>query len=653
MEIFTRTCSQCGHSNSKQAKFCAKCGITIGGGSHQCGVCGTQNRSDALFCKECGREMKKSAAPEMIGNRWARREQDFATRIDAQDLPGLFRRGIQVEMGTNVLLLEDGINQGVLPPGSYTLDSIEKRLRDWLSSGHLQTVTALLVDIMPTELKFHMGGIFTSDPIGIGVSIRLQAQVHEPARFLVHMLNSRERLSLEDLREYLYPEVAQIVDAWVRKHTIQQLAEDQGLKEKLELALDEGLKATFSQTGIKFINIRTMDLNMEHLDHIKGIQSRYALQATEAEAEAAGKTRLMDVMADLNMQEIVEKTQKVEAEERRAELYNRMRKAVMSQKMDEVRSDADFDIFLDDLDRQKLLREKDRDELISTWKDEAEDHDIKRTYIADKLRVEQEFLVKKMAKEQGIELESLELDFEQERERKRIEIEELERKQDLDSAREGIRLMGELKETRRTDETERAREDQRLDLEKMEAEESLRQAERDHELVRLEKLAHLGTEALISASDTEQAHILADLKKSETLKDMTEEQILAAAAKDSPEVARAFGEKYRAIAEGNTTEREMYERLLGDQKEVLKQVSEAWQKSSAQALDRISDTAQAFARGQGGAPVVLTPNDSVRPRGGSGPENNEHSKSCVKCGQFVPVSSLFCEHCGQKFEGMN
>jgi hypothetical protein len=173
-------------------------------------------------------------------------------------------------MGTNALMVENGVNRGLLPPGTYTLDSLDKRLFDWLSTGLARTATVLLVDVMPAELEFRLENIYTRDPINIGLSVRLNAKVEEPARFLVNMLGRRERMSRTDLMDYLKPEIIQLVDGWVGHHTVQELAEDLSLKEKLELALEEALKTTFAQTGLKFLNVRTVEMGMESLDKIKG-----------------------------------------------------------------------------------------------------------------------------------------------------------------------------------------------------------------------------------------------------------------------------------------------------------------------------------------------------------------------------------------------
>jgi predicted nucleic acid-binding Zn ribbon protein len=52
-------CSQCGLENSKQSKFCRKCGTTLGP-RLPCAQCGFQNPGDSIFCTECGERLTKS-----------------------------------------------------------------------------------------------------------------------------------------------------------------------------------------------------------------------------------------------------------------------------------------------------------------------------------------------------------------------------------------------------------------------------------------------------------------------------------------------------------------------------------------------------------------------------------------------------------------
>ena len=886
--MFEQKCPQCGENVARNAGFCPSCGTRMGGGSRRCGVCGTENRGDAQFCRNCGQSMAQAAAADVFRHRWARPEGDFAVRLEADDLPGLLKRGVRVEPGTNAMVITLGANQGVMPPGEYTLGNIGQRMQDWLTGNIPERVTVLLVDVTPTDLEFHLGGRFTKDPLPIGLTVRMQIEVDEPGKFLVNVLKARERLSIDDVRQYLYPEVIQVADSWLRLHTLQELVEDPRQRPLLEMDLEETLRRTFAQTGLRFLQVRAAELNLEQLEKQQGMLGQAALierdlaakaRLAEAELRAAeeglsdqerqarqiGAARLrlelaqtdierqsaeqqikalqggefVRLQGDLNMAQLradfeerksemelaakrnyeklqgeydlltlSEETRKVMLEERRADLYERMRQAVLNDKIREVRSEAEFKALLDDLDHDKLLREKEREDLLRGWRDQGEDSEKARAHTLAKLEVERNYELRaaefklrtdldhdqlvaeldlerlRVERQQQIETARYEFELkhrreaeEYERRRLREQVDydlmarsreedfrlEMERKRqegavkkaqddlaqratshgqdvqemldELKVAREGYNVILDKREREKTIEwdDERRRRDhewtlqrQKLEFEwereqykfQLEREMQIKQLDLDmqrerekmqYELQRLEKLAQFGPDALVALAGPEQARVLADLRKTEALKGMSEEQILALAAKDSPEVAKAFQEKYRAAAEGRLSdqERRMYERMMEEakiseaairqvqenaarqaredaDKQILRtredadkrsqEVSAAWEKAQGtadRALDRMADTAQTFARSATPppAPVIITPPGGGPPQvivapgsasGGvyppAGPAAAEQSapqrKTCMNCGKTVPFDARFCEFCGHKFEGV-
>lgn len=843
-------CPNCGRDNPNDAKFCAGCGGRLGGGTRKCGHCGRENPGNAQFCGGCGRALEEAEAPQIERHRWSRREEDFAIRVEADDLPGLLKRGIQVMPGTTAMFIERGANRGQVPPGEYTLSTIGQRVRDWFAGNIPQTATVLLVDSSPTDLEFHLGGRFTKDPLPIGLSLRVQVNVEEPVKFLINVLKQRERLSIGDLQNYLYPQVVEAADRWLREHTLEDLTGRLDQRQRLELALEETLRTTFLQTGLRFLQVRTQELNLEPFEAITGqfakanlidrelaakvrlaevelsqaetlINSRVAeeqqlgaarqrladaktqneLIAARAEVEALEAREVLRQQAALKLEalrqavqvnraeldldtekklnrlqherileNLQKETEKVEVEERRAELNARLRQALLDDKSGEVRSQADFEKLLDTLDRDKLLREKERQDLLKTWREQGEDADRARAHTMARLEVERNYELRlaevKLRGGVSREEQGLAIDLERQRAESSLAIEQqraeaiirrqgmendfrrsqqqlddlAQRERDLQAALNkariakeemeverleaemGIMLLEKMKAVRRNDDHQRelnrieikdkeleidlkrqereidlhirqAREQHILDMEikRLEAEE--RQHQREFELDKLGKLGELGPEALISVSGAEQARLLADLQKTQALKGMSEDQILAIAAKDSPLVAEAFKEKYKAAAEGklDEQERQMYERLMNErqaaqeelrkaQLEALKQAREdadkraqdsarAWEQASAQtkdvadrALDRMADMGTAFARQAPPPtqPIIIT-NPSTPPvviGGGAsastqaGPAGGEE-KFCTNCGRKVAVSVKFCPHCGNKFEGVS
>ena len=716
-----QTCPNCDAQVSFQARFCNNCGNSLAGGVRKCGACGTENRSDAQFCKSCGQPLSGSAAPDMRRNHWARREEDFAVRVEADDLPGTLKHGLIIDPGVNALLVEKGAVLATVAPGEYNIDSLGGRLKELFSGRIPERITALLVEITPTELVFELNDLFSKDPILIAAKVRLQAEVKEPGKFLVNMLKGRERLSKDYLRQYLEPEVVDVAKRWVKKYSVEELAEDLSLNEKFELALEEALRATFRQMGLHFLNVRVLELDLAHIDRLNNIYSNYALQISEAEAQAQGKKSWVDAKHELDLAELAEETQKVEIEEKRVDLYQRMREALMSDRMNEIYSEAEFKTFLDDMDRDKLLREREKAEMLRLWQEEDIDRDTARAHLLAKLDIEQSYELRAMelklrsdlddktleaelrlarmraTKQQEIEFAKWE--FKIRRQRAQAEFEREQAEADLqqkklehdarlamegETANEELRQMDKelelgLKGLRGIKQVRAEAEQAKWDLEQQklafEWEKQQHQLEMDlqreriqmeHELNRLDKLGELGTEALIAASPKEQAEILADLKKQETLQGMSEDQILAAASERSPHVAKALEEKFKAMAEGKASqrEREMYEKLLVEKEARERATVEAWDKSSARAketteraLDRMADTAQAFANGQSQPQVIITGTGTgghqAFPSSGQakGREQGE-MKTCPKCGRSIEAESKHCEYCGHKFEGV-
>jgi len=456
-----RTCPNCGAEVAKDVNFCGECGARMPGGLRRCGKCGFENRGDSVFCGKCGSKLDESSTASVQRDHWARRMDEFAVRVVVDDLQGLLRRGLNVDMGTNAMILEHGATRGMMPPGLYTMDNILQRARDWVTGAIPAHVTALLVDVTPADLEFHLGGRFTSDPLPIGLTLRLQVDIGDPGKFLLNMLSSRERLSKEDVRQYLYPEITAVADRWLRQHSLQQLADDPAQLSRLEIALEEALRTTFAQSGLHFIQVRTAELNLEPFEAIQGkyaeanlldkdlaaeklmaeVKLRKAEQETGLDLEAQARLedlrkeydlrraesnldfqrRYLDVQKNTDLLTLADETRKVELEERRVDLYQRMRQAALSDRMNDVRSTDDFERFMDEIDREKLLREHERQELLRAWDEEKHDHERARAHLLARLDLEQGYELRIAELKLRQDLSEQDFEFNARLERRRVE----------------------------------------------------------------------------------------------------------------------------------------------------------------------------------------------------------------------------------------
>ena len=572
----SQKCPNCGRTNAKDTVYCNWCGQLIGIDQVvHCSKCGQENRAGANFCKNCGEKINQNAAAGVYGHRWGRGEQDFAIRIDSENLEGLLMRGLIIEPGTNAMLIERGENKGMLPPGQYTLENIAKKGWDWLTTGVSEQATVLLVDVTPSELQFHLGGRLTQDGLPTGISLRVQVQVNDPGKFLINVLKGQKNYSLEDLRLFLYPEVAQVADAWLRSHKLQEIVENPRSREEIALAIEENLRKTFAQSGLVFTQLRTAEMNLEPYDNLQKKRSKYSLQLEEFGVEEEGRLSLEDAKVKsrekwieltekLNLAELAEEEQKVTQEEHKAELYQRMRQAVMSDRMNEVRSEAEFEKFLDELDYEKLLRKKEREDLLRDWREQGEDHERALAFLLAKAEIEESYELRRIELKLAGDLEDTRLDTELalrrkqadyeyeerrrhaqeqlelarqqiriqqereqaelEREKNKIELSSLQRQADREDdfaeAMSGMEILARMKEIRRTDE------ELTLQIRRLDEEERLR-IRREDELKRLWEMHKIEIEKRIQVERERQAEREHEIERMRNMKDMPAEVLIA------------------------------------------------------------------------------------------------------------------------------
>jgi hypothetical protein len=193
-------------------------------------------------------------------------------------------------------------------------------------------------------------------------------------------------------------------------------------------------------------------------------------------------------------------------------------------------------------------------------------------------------------------------------------------------------------------------EERRLDL-------HLREQEARHrwEIERLQQLAGLNIEALIAASDIDRAQLLGELAKMDRFRSLSEEQILAMVADKSPEVARAFQEKFRGISAEERAA--LYERLLGDRDVRIDELKDSYRHHTEtvadlfkKAQDTLADTAKGVASqsGSGSGPIIVSRGEDVFH---SSPDRPDTKRVilCPRCQIESNVGVKFCSNCSYQF----
>jgi hypothetical protein len=690
MQLFGSKCSECGANIPRGAKFCPQCGAGAPSGKVKC-TCGASVAATAKFCPECGRELKGAIPPTIEKHRWARGPDDFAVRVEVSDVPGFFGKDIVVEQGTKGIFFINGRNEGEVGPGKYNLDTLADRI---LMLGRAESTTVILVDESDVQLDFTVTDLFTKDPLRLNLDCKLVVQMMDPMLFLTNEMKGRRSYPLSLLKSALYDEAKNAAQECVGKRSVRELGTDLSLKQEFEQEIEAHLNTTFQRSGLRLAQLRTLNYRHPEYDQVGGIHQEVFLQLEKRQAELEGKRLLLDVHTAEQLQEIAEETAKVEQNERRAEVWERMRRAVLSDKMDEVRTEEELEVFLTGVDRQHLIREKEISDLKRTFGEEREDHELARAHVLRTLEVQRRIeldriellgetdllelrLKKRQAELEGalaeermravagkqteLEVHRVGLQAELEKAKTQAEVDRIRREQDeadMQLGMLGLQLIDERK-------LKKQREEMLIDLERQEKEARIRideeRARHEMEKERLEVLSTFSVEALIAASEPDRAALLAEIKRTQTLKDFSEEQILAMAADKSPQVAQAFQEKFRAIGSAEAQEqlREMYERVVAEQKaatvdlkELQRENARRLQEMFEKALETQRDTAAALARGESTPTIVFPP-------GGGGPlyVGGAHGAEgqagdivvCRNCGVKSPVGTQFCSNCGARF----
>lgn len=780
MSLFQAKCSSCEKPIDRHARYCPHCGAAQGRQTIECANCRREMAANARFCPHCGQPAATVAAPPLRDNRWSRLPEEIAVRIEADDLEGMTRRLI-VEPGTEAIILDNGRSLGVQGPNSYTLESIGDRLRQFFTSQPANRRVAILIDTAPFDLEFSVSGVFTQDPLRVGLRVRLTLQVDSSSnppimQFYTNLMRSRHRFSRADLHAYLLPEVEDAAQAWLSSHTVSELAENLDLKAELETHIYLYLERTLAQNGLAYLQLRTMDYALEHVDQVRGIEEKYLIRATEMDAELSGRKKVFDVFQAEQLQEIAEEVQKVEQFERKNKIRARMRQAILSDKFDEIRSEQEMEQFLRQIDKENLIADDEwarikrtiqwrQDDELRQRKDALqdsdwaraivlEDRDRNRAHLLARLDLENKFELAQLDLLQRLDLEPEQLAFEQamarqrmegemaleakrqefelsqqaqraqfrrgeqeledsarqrrenedararaevamiqaqseaERARLRLEIERLEDEQDLLLAREAQAMMREnqlQKELNRLAIKEKEMEiDLRLAQQQLELELRRKQVEHEQEMARraqdqqfelnwMEALKGMApAELAVTARDTERAQIIRDMQDTEAMRGMTEQQILAMMAKNSPQAAAALAEIAKAAAAGqmDAEQREMYERLLQQSQQMAQ-----WSKAEADRLDAIRreqgerdkemmfkaldsqrEAGVEIARATShppvspGGPTVVVPGTGYTTIGAGGQPGGSTLR-CPKCNEIVTEDANFCPNCQHKLRG--
>ncbi len=351
-------------------------------------------------------------SPNLKHDRWSVSDSDFAVRIIVPDLKGYFDnlpllgnapqgRTLVIEPGTRALVIEDGQLVGELLPGAYTLESFLERLQFWLK----KQTTIFLV----REEDVPLSGLVKSAPsmesVCLDVDYRWTIQIQNILSFMENLMGARESLSISELQDLLDPMVSQAIYSTIGHHPVDILTGPK-LLEILDDGLRSQLEVKLQRYGLSFRDLQSARTHCENDSWqqrqgelwLEGRENQLQRAATKVESESL-QTKLEDIRS-------------------KVPVLKELRDAVNSDKLNNLQSKDEFSKAVLEIDKNRVLRQEERDALVAAYEERKEDREQLRTHLLEtmdlhreqeleELRVEMDYAVRQKSLQQEIELAQL------------------------------------------------------------------------------------------------------------------------------------------------------------------------------------------------------------------------------------------------------
>lgn len=650
MWFFSDKCSSCGARVDQGAAFCGQCGEPSPRAKMVCPTCEHLLKATAKFCSQCRTPITPSAArhtPDHQLNRWGRSADEFARRIDVTDLRPLLYQGLVVEPGTQAVIFQGENIVASVNEGTYS----QNEPIPGIDVGSITSAAAVLVNVGNTTLPLLYRGFRTREGLAVDTVVEVVVRLADPIAFNANLLNTRQKLTTAALAELVWSTGANVVEARVKQSQAEELAGNLELKDTLEADLREDVAPVLKRNGLDLVQLHFVRFSMPDYDKIH---------------QKRAKTFIGE--------------QKADELDRRAALNRRIRETLTRDRMDKFNSANELEQYIrqteHEMGMKEVIRREEMESLKRDFDEKKQDRELARQHLLQRLELEQELELlrirrnlddgkAKHAREQ--QRQRQEADWEAAQHQVRIEnlqnnAARGEERARLELAREKAELGMTLRKQKialeHEEETQKDLRELHRKSEEIRLQESMKDADARRRQEEQEQHARLERERIQALSDAEQTRLAMDLQKTESMKDMSEDQILAMMAKESPHVAAAIAE--RAKAQGNTNDeiRELYAKLL------------AGKESEADRIERFARESMAAVEhaGAGSAGREREQKQEMKgmmsesmdhmagvagARAGAGAEDSENSAAvnivCPNCHAQAPTGSKFCENCGHQF----
>ncbi len=663
----------------------------------KCPSCAEALPKDALFCGKCGVSLQEERNSEVKNNTWQAKEDEFAGRIKAKDLQGFFSSTqLVVAPGSQAYIFDKGTQAGIMKAGSYTLESM---LSKFVHLGSSKNIEAIIFREAPLTLSMDFYELLSKDYLPLNFFLQFQVQITNPEMFISNYMGiNKQTVTIRDIEKLLMPLTKQIVSETLGAYNIASISDTQTMRSKLSRILEEGMEKSLSRYGLDIVEIPSLIISQTEYDNNNKIVAQAWLESDRQKKELEAQQSFDSIQRQADMHEIEnlkhaqqmiflhrqlaysDKENSYTQQLKEIDLLERVSKA--ETKEEAIRLNAADEIA--QLEHQAKQRKQTRQEETIEWQ-----------YVRQQAQMQRDQQLQIMAERNQYEFEQVvaENRFREARQKRIAEIEiaklndsEVNRQLLTHLEQENIQAEHARQQRRQEFEDKLTEANQRFEAElaqrkasfaqqtqeddakhkrKMEVlaqfaqmNEAADQADDEryikrkqqkhaHKIEEMNTLNTLNTEALISFLDREKGELIAGLKETELMQNLSEEQILAMMARNSPHVIEALKVRYEQQGAMNNNERDLYNRLIHQTQSELDTVrTEAQQQAQnlMKSQEIVSQTAVEMARALSGQPQAVA---SPQPMHQTTPQPTvERVQVCTNCRRENQADYRVCAYCG-------
>lgn len=507
-------------------------------------------------------------------------------------------------------------------------------------------VSLVLMREAPFNLSFHFDQLPFADGIRSSVGIILNAKVSDPASLYSHALVSNSRVNEDQLADIIKPVLGMELSKVLGAFTPESFQPGPELHQTLPDVLKAALAGSFP--GVMVLGIISATANGPEVEKIRAVSQQIYFDG-----------RKIDQMERMNQLQ-----NRLSSVENRSKLDQASSDQQFSAAMDAVNRDGllsaeEVDSFKQDLEKRRMVREEEMDNLGQDRDDRQEDRLLTRSHALDLLRIDRQ-LEADVARFAG--------QVERQKQEHEIRRKELEAQLGL----RGIEL--DISRTEASFRDERREKELEFEAKKRSQDINLQSQSRAEKIKAMADLQALREQREAAAHERELAarrlDVDADLQKTSIYAGMTFEQIMATNPNISAEAAKALAEKFKGdkideLAKRREDDMEAERKRMEAMMDRMQQMAEGTIKQTANIASGQNSAHQkeleraAKSADERGSEIVKSVEKTLQSSAqvfsadarAKGPAQTvKIVGSCKSCQAEIEKGQAFCPECGEKVE---